>query len=105
MLREDWQVRVAEALASGVEVKNSILLGGDGRTISSGGLEAPVLQGEQDLLIELGTETLKDGLGDDVAAFVDHDLDDNVAFGVGQLPRVSNRIRSRNRQCRPRVPS
>src|ERR1039458_7250731 len=59
-----WVARtLVESLASGAKVENGILLRRDGRAIASGGLKAPVLQCEQNFLIEFGTEALKHGLG------------------------------------------
>jgi len=91
---------VAADLTSRFEGENSILFGGNGRSVAGGRLKAPALKGCKASGVDFGTEALQHDLAGDFSAFINRDFYDLIPGRLGQLPGVDDGIRSRDRKSR-----
>ena len=86
--------------ASGAEVEDSILLGGDSDAVTRGGMEVPILQRSQKLFIELRSHAVQNGFADNFSALVNRDLHHHIAFRIRQFPWINHRIDGSDGQSR-----
>src|SRR3954470_5703650 len=88
------------SLSSGAEMEDGVLLGGNGRSVTRGGMEVPVVECDQNSLVEFGAQALQNRLGGNLSPLVDCYFDHDVSFRVRQFPRIGNGIGRCYRQCR-----
>src|SRR5579863_5039273 len=79
-------------LTSCLEVKDGILLGGNGVTVVRRGMEVPTVERSEKFFIELRSHAVYHRFADNFSTLVNRNLDHHVAFGVRQFPRVNHWI-------------
>jgi len=84
-------------VSAGLEMVMDILLGGNRNSVAGGRMEMPAFQGEKNPLINGGAHAVQDLLINNVASFVDRDLNDDIPL-LAQFPRIDLGIRSAKRQ-------